>query len=59
MSTLYIKREATSTIYYYGAVMVIHYEPTPGHGLPEEFHTHQLVNQEYKEENNRIMWERW
>ena len=58
MSTLYIKRERYSTVYYYGSMMVIHYDITEL-DLEESFHTHQLKTQEHKEDNNRIMWERW
>jgi hypothetical protein len=52
-------RDHAYTVYYYGSVMVIHYNLIVGDEPGMEFHTHQLVTQEYKEENNRIMWEKW
>lgn len=59
MSTLYIMCDHAYTVYYYGSVMVIHYNLIVGDEPGMEFHTHQLSSQEHKEENNRIMWERW
>jgi len=59
MSTLYITQESHSTTYFYGSVMVIRYNPITGDEPGMEFHTHQLKDQEHKEENNRIMWEKW
>ena len=56
MSTLYITRDGDMTVYFYGSVMVIHHDIGL---LDEEFRTHQVKDEKHKEENNRILWEKW
>jgi len=58
--TLFVVRDLYSTVYYYGAMMVIVSDVFPG-DAEEVIHTHQYekVSPKEAERNNRLMWERW